>query len=177
MVTQEAGKRFIVITSSKVHNNVLELWVRLFLNGHEGRIRLRLRPPGVSFEGIIGPLKISRNRHAFNPSSNEQLLPRTQLNLPIISERILNYLVFETSDSSSVFRFILGPFCIIEHQEIDISVISLKVLLISSLNFTTIIVLFFDGHYLVLSTSKFPKEKKKNVSKIFRIDSQKILTI
>lgn len=92
------------ITSSKVDINVLELWVRLFLNGRGGRIRLRLRPSRRFVRRNHRPLKISRNRHAFNPSSNGQPLPRTQLKLPIISERILNYLAFETSDSSFVFH-------------------------------------------------------------------------
>lgn len=92
------------ITSSKVDINVLELWVRLFLNGRGGRIRLRLRPSRRFVRRNHRPLKISRNRHAFNPSSNGQPLPRTQLKLPIISERILNYLAFETSDSSFVLH-------------------------------------------------------------------------
>lgn len=52
VVTPEGRGGFIVITSSKVHSNVLESRVRLFLNGRR-KDPFETTPPGVSFEGII----------------------------------------------------------------------------------------------------------------------------
>lgn len=175
VVTPEGRGGFIVITSSKVHSNVLESRVRLFLNGRR-KDPFETTPPRRFVWRNHRPLKISRNRHAFNPSSNEQPLPPTQLNLPIISERILNYLVFETSDSSSVFSLILGPFRITEHQKKLI--IFLKIPMISrfSLNFATITTDHLFGHLALSASTFFPLRNFQKVSFPNRF-LQKILAI